>query len=194
MTATPVLTLTNYYQSRKKVIMKALVSTLLLALLALLAQTYCYSQTETVNQRNKYLDESITYSEYNPSIEILPESEAPIAPLSQGLCILIRIFEQDAWLYKDEDPINSTRVTTGKLGKETPTGFFYVVNKHKDWISTIYHRDMPFFLRLNPGDFGLHQGVLSNKPASNGCIRLPASKAKEFFEQTPIGTPVFIIP
>lgn len=154
----------------------------------------CHGQTQTSNERNKYLDESITYAEYNPSIEVVPESQAPIAPISQGICILVRISSQDAWMYQDEKLINSSRVTTGKPGKETPTGFFYVINRHRDWVSTIYHREMPFFLRLNPGDFGLHQGVLSNSPASNGCIRLPMGKAKEFFEQTPIGTPVFIIP
>jgi len=154
----------------------------------------CQGQTQTANEKNKYLDESVTFAEYNPSIGVVPESEAPIAPLSQGLCILVRISQQDAWVYRDEKLINSSRVTTGKRGKETPTGFFYVINRHRDWVSTIYHREMPFFLRLNPGDFGLHQGVLSNSPTSNGCIRLPMGKAKEFFEQTPIGTPVFVVP
>lgn len=161
---------------------------------ALSVSAISYAQTGTQHLRDKYLDESITYAEYNPSIEVVPESEAPIAPISQGLCILIRISTQDAWMYKDQAPINSSRVTTGKPGKETPIGFFHVINRHRDWVSTIYHRDMPFFLRLNPGDFGLHQGVLSNDPASNGCIRLPMGKAKEFFNQTPIGTPVFIVP
>ena len=156
--------------------------------------TNCFSQTETENKRSKYLDESITYADYNPSVKVVPEADAPIAPLSQGLCILIRISNQDAWMYKDGKLINSSRVTTGKRGKETPTGFFYVINRHKDWVSTIYHREMPFFLRLNPGDFGLHQGVLSNDRTSNGCIRLPMGKAEEFFNSTPIGTQVFIVP
>jgi len=168
--------------------------TLSFAIITIITQTFGLSQTATENKRAKYLDESLTYADYNPSIAVVPESEAPIAPISEGLCILVRISNQDAWMYNNGRPINSSRVTTGKRGKETPMGFFYVINRHKDWISTIYHREMPFFLRLNPGDFGLHQGVLSGEPASNGCIRLPMGKAEEFFNQTPIGTPVFIVP
>jgi hypothetical protein len=152
------------------------------------------AETETQNSKNRYLDESITFEEFSPSIQSTPLAEPPIAPLSQGLCIIVRLDEQDAWMFEDGILINSTRVNTGKRGKETPTGFFYIINKHEKWISTIYHRSMPFFLRLNPGDFGLHEGILSNKPSSNGCIRLPLGKAEAFFKKAPIGTPVFIVP
>lgn len=170
---------------------------LILILLAILLNHFTINgkaQTTTQLERELHLEQSMTYQDYNPSIQNTPIGPAPIAPISQGLCILVRISNQDAWMFKDSQLIDSSRVTTGKKGKETPTGFFYVINRHKDWISTIYHRDMPFFLRLNPGDFGLHQGILSNDPASNGCIRLPMGKAEHFFNQTPIGTPVFIIP
>lgn len=152
------------------------------------------AQTATQLERERQLEESMTYQDYNPSIQSTPIGPAPIAPLSQGLCILIRLTNQDAWIYKDSKLIDSSRVTTGKKGKDTPKGFFYVINKHKDWTSTIYHAEMPYFLRLNPGDFGLHQGILSHNPSSHGCIRLPMGKAKDFFDKTPIGTKVFIVP
>jgi hypothetical protein len=140
-------------------------------------------------QSLRSLDEAETYLEGIPAAKVL---QPPPAPFPEGLCILISIREQHCWLYRDGKPIESSPISTGKRGKETPQGDFYVINKHKDWISTIYHRPMPYFLRLNPGDFGLHQGDLGAKPSSNGCIRLPEGLAKIFFDLTPIGTKVRI--
>ncbi|MBP7949688.1 MAG: L,D-transpeptidase [Verrucomicrobiales bacterium] len=39
---------------------------------------------------------------------------------------------------------------------------------------------------------GFHAGVLPGSPASHGCVRLPESMAKWFFENVPAGVPVFI--
>jgi hypothetical protein len=135
------------------------------------------------------LDEAETYAEGIPASKMM---SPPPAPFKEGICILISIRDQHCWLYKDGVPIESSPVSTGKRGKETPQGDFYVINRHRDWTSTIYHRPMPYFLRLNPGDFGLHQGVLGSKPSSNGCIRLPEGLAKTFFDLSPIGTKVRI--
>jgi len=135
------------------------------------------------------LEEAETYQESIPASKVM---EPPPAPFQEGICILISIRDQHCWLYKDGKSISSSPVSTGKRGKETPQGDFYIINKHKDWVSTIYHRPMPYFLRLNPGDFGLHQGVLGSKPSSNGCIRLPEGLAQTFFEFCPIGTKVRI--
>lgn len=146
--------------------------------------------TSILAQNNQEaLDRAETYAEGIPAEPII---EPPPAPYPQGLCILINIRDQRCWLYNNGKPIDSSPVSTGKKGKETPQGDFFVINKHKDWISTIYHRPMPYFLRLNPGDFGLHQGVLGDRPLSNGCIRLPEGMAKKFFNMCPIGTKVKI--
>jgi lipoprotein-anchoring transpeptidase ErfK/SrfK len=85
-----------------------------------------------------------------------------------------------------------TSICSGKPGYETPKGSFYVINKHRDWVSTIYHVPMPYFLRLNPGIFGLHAGQIALRPASHGCVRLPREKAAQFFEATPVGARVVI--
>lgn len=47
---------------------------------------------------------------------------------------------------------------------------------------------MPFFMHLNCGDSGMHQGVVTGEPASHGCIRLPGSVAKKWFAKLPAGT------
>ena len=58
--------------------------------------------------------------------------------------------------------------------------------------STIYKVDMPFFMRLNCKDFGMHEGVVPGYPASHGCIRLPGAMARRLFKEIPIGTLVSI--
>ena len=50
---------------------------------------------------------------------------------------------------------------------------------------------MPFFLRVS-GGVGMHQGYLPGVPASHGCIRMPGFMAENFFNNTPVGTPVTI--
>ena len=51
---------------------------------------------------------------------------------------------------------------------------------------------MPFFMRLNCRDFGMHEGVVPDHPASHGCIRLPGEIARRLFKEIPVGTLVSI--
>jgi len=109
--------------------------------------------------------------------------------------IVVKISEQKAWLYdSDGNELLSTRVSTGKKAKPTPTGEFVITNKHRTWTSTIYDSSMPFFQRLSCSDFGLHQGYVPGYPASSGCIRVPAGNAAKLFSLTQAGDRVRIIP
>jgi len=51
---------------------------------------------------------------------------------------------------------------------------------------------MPYFMRLNCRDFGMHAGVVASYPASHGCIRLPSGVARRLFSEIPVGTVVMI--
>ncbi|MCX6876207.1 MAG: ankyrin repeat domain-containing protein [Verrucomicrobia bacterium] len=90
--------------------------------------------------------------------------------------------------------IFNSKVSTGRSGYATHTGDFVITDKNRTWTSTIYHASMPYFQRLNCGDFGLHQGYVSGNPASHGCIRVPAGKAAELFAMTRVGDRVQIVP
>lgn len=118
--------------------------------------------------------------------------ETPNAPKEEGTSIRISLADQRAWLFKDGKPILVSSITPGKKSKPTPKGRFHIINKHRHWTSTIYNVPMPYFLRLNPGYFGLHQGAMRVNPASHGCIRLPQKEASEFFALAKIGDPVWI--
>jgi hypothetical protein len=100
--------------------------------------------------------------------------------------------EQKATLFRGDEVVLTSKVSTGRKGYTTPTGEFVITSKHRDWTSTIYKAPMPYLLRLNASAIGLHQGAVPGYPASHGCIRLPAGKASAFFKTARIGDRVLI--
>jgi lipoprotein-anchoring transpeptidase ErfK/SrfK len=67
-----------------------------------------------------------------------------------------------------------------------------ITNKERNHRSTIYHVEMPYFMRLSCLDFGMHAGYVPNYPASHGCIRMPEFMAENFFRSVSVGTPVTV--
>ena len=99
---------------------------------------------------------------------------------------------QTARLLTDGTPGETVEISSGRPSYPTPRGEFVITDKHRKWRSTLYPADMPFFMRLSCGDFGIHAGYLPGYPASHGCIRIGEKNAKDFFERIPIGTKVVI--
>ncbi|HEY8961411.1 MAG TPA: ankyrin repeat domain-containing protein, partial [Luteolibacter sp.] len=109
--------------------------------------------------------------------------------------IVISLSEQRARVYSFHgDEILATKVSTGRTGFATPPGEYVITSKHRDWKSTLYHAQMPYFQRLSCGDFGLHEGVVPGYPASHGCIRVPSEIAAKLYALTKIGDRVRIEP
>lgn len=106
--------------------------------------------------------------------------------------VVISLGKQRAVIYRDGEEVDSSVVSTGRKGYATPAGTFVITNKHSSWISTIYKVPMPWFMRLSCSSIGLHAGNIPGYPASHGCIRLPSSKAKQFFAQLRVGDVVEI--
>ncbi len=127
-------------------------------------------------------------AESAPSMQLLIEG----APSPSDLRIEISIGPQEATVMKYGIPILTTQVSTGKPGFDTPPGEYVITDKNVMHRSTIYKCDMPFFMRLNSKDFGMHEGVVPGYPASHGCIRLPSAAARQLFKELPIGTLVSI--
>lgn len=114
------------------------------------------------------------------------------APPPDKYRIEVQLSSQRATVFRDGSPVYNTAVSSGRKGYATPTGRFVVTDKAADHVSTIYKAKMPFFMRLSCRDFGLHQGVVPNYPASHGCIRLPEEAARKLFKEVPLGTMVTI--
>jgi ankyrin repeat protein len=113
-------------------------------------------------------------------------------PPPDELRIEISLASQHIAVIKAGVPIFSTNCSTGRPGYATHAGDYVITDKERNHRSTIYHVDMPYFMRLSCLDFGLHEGVVPNHPASHGCIRLPGEAARRLFAELPIGTLVSV--
>ena len=111
---------------------------------------------------------------------------------SHAFRITINLSEQNALLWRNGKIELVTPISSGTRSHPTPKGRYLVTNKYRYWKSTLFPAEMPFFLRLSCGDFGLHMGRLPGYPASHGCIRLPERSARRLYASVPVGTLVEI--
>ncbi len=118
----------------------------------------------------------------------VPE-KLPPGPLQ----IVISIRKQQLTLYAGGQPVAHSQVSTGVPGHPTPQGVFSIIQKQ------IYHEfnlyssaPMPYMQRITWSGVAMHQGVVPGRPASHGCIRLPAAFAKRLWSLTRIGARVII--
>lgn len=115
-----------------------------------------------------------------------------IAPRGPMLMI-VNLKSQRAVLYRNGVPIGATTVSTGRPGRETPTGVFTILQKQVVHHSSKYDSaPMPYMERLTWYGVALHAGHLPGYPASHGCIRMPAGFAKLLYSTTGLGMTVVI--
>jgi ankyrin repeat protein len=115
------------------------------------------------------------------------------APSKDDVRIEVSLDEQRARYYRRGELILSATISTGRDGFATKPGEYVITDKHLEHHSTLYHNaSMPYFMRLSCQAFGLHEGVVTGRPASHGCIRLPGEVARRLFKEAPIGTWVSI--
>jgi ankyrin repeat protein len=113
-------------------------------------------------------------------------------PSPDQLHIEISLSSQHVAVVKDGVPIFNTVCSTGRQGYSTRAGSYVITDKDRSHRSTIYKVEMPYFMRLSCLDFGMHEGVVPNYPASHGCIRLPSEAARKLFAEIPVGTLVTV--
>jgi lipoprotein-anchoring transpeptidase ErfK/SrfK len=107
--------------------------------------------------------------------------------------IVVSLADQRAYVYRGPALVAVSTVSSGKDGKETPTGTFPILQKETMHKSNLYESaPMPFMQRLTWDGVALHAGNNPGFPASHGCIRLPAAFAKKLFEVTRVGTTVSV--
>ena len=118
---------------------------------------------------------------------------APEAVPAGPLVMVISLDEQLAYVYRNGLRIGVSTVSTGKQGKETPTGVFTILQKKKEHRSNLYNdAPMPFMQRLTWDGIALHAGNLPGYPASHGCVRLPYEFARRLFDVTTFNMTVVV--
>lgn len=117
---------------------------------------------------------------------------ASIAPAGP-LLIYVDLSRQRATVYRNGVRIAVSTVSSGKLGHETPTGVFQILQKDVSHKSSLYHAaPMPYTERLTWDGIALHAGGLPGYPESHGCVHLPLRFSQELFAITALGATVVI--
>ncbi|MDD5350826.1 MAG: L,D-transpeptidase [Chthoniobacteraceae bacterium] len=104
---------------------------------------------------------------------------------------------QELRAYEGNRLVLSTRISTGRRGRETPNGRFRAQSKSLMHYSRLYdNAPMPYSVQI-AGNYFIH-GFFSvpDHPASHGCIRVPLSgsnPARQFYDWVEPGTPVAIV-
>jgi hypothetical protein len=140
-----------------------------------------------------------------PSVEARPRSytrERPesvaAAPQRQPdgpLQVVISIGSQRLWVYDKNGLLETSIISTGVGGYPTPMGVFAVIDKEQTHYSNIYGgASMPFMQRLTMSGVAMHSGMVTGRPASHGCIRLPHPFAIKLYKLTRLGVRVVIAP
>jgi hypothetical protein len=107
--------------------------------------------------------------------------------------VLVSLPDQLLYVYRNGVRIGRSTVSSGKPGKQTPTGVFTVLQKKVRHESSIYKgAQMPHMQRLTWTGIAMHAGYLPGYPASAGCVRLPVDFAEKLYSVTGIGTTVII--
>ena len=108
--------------------------------------------------------------------------------------IVVNIAEQRAYVYRGPALVAATTVSTGRDGKETPSGNFTVLEKQVEHRSNRYNNArMPYMERLTWDGVAIHAGQNPGFPASHGCVRVPLAFAKMLYGITTVGTQVTVI-
>lgn len=101
---------------------------------------------------------------------------------SGPVLLVVSIDDQMAYVYRNGVEIARSTVSTGRPGKETPTGVFTVLQRKVEHESSIYRgAQMPYMQRLTWTGIAMHAGELPGYPASAGCVRLPYEFSEKVF-------------
>jgi lipoprotein-anchoring transpeptidase ErfK/SrfK len=98
------------------------------------------------------------------------------------------------FVFKQGELWDTSRVSTGKPGKDTPAGIFPILQKKAMHRSNLYDdAPMPWMQRLTWGGVALHAGRVPGYPASHGCVRLPSAFAKKLYTITRSTSTIVIV-
>ena len=119
------------------------------------------------------------------------EGNRPVGPLYA----VVSLADQHVSFYDANGLWERSVISTGVAGHPTPPGIFTILEKERWHRSNIYSgAPMPYMQRLAWTGVAMHEGVVTGRPASHGCIRLPGAFAKRLFGFTNVGQRVVVSP
>jgi lipoprotein-anchoring transpeptidase ErfK/SrfK len=118
----------------------------------------------------------------------------PEEALDGGVLIVVSLASQRMYVFRDGDLWDSSKVSTGRRGNETPVGTFPILQKKVHHRSNLYDdAPMPYMQRLTWGGVALHAGHVPGYAASHGCIRMPKAFAKKLYGITGFSSTAVVV-
>jgi len=111
--------------------------------------------------------------------------------------VVVDLSEQRAYAIEDGYIVFEGRISSGKYGRETPTGEFSIIQKKRYHKSNLWPKPnggakMNYMMRLTNSGIAMHLGYVPDRPASHGCIRLKNGFAQKMYRWASVGTPVYV--
>ncbi len=121
-----------------------------------------------------------------------------LMPVHASKRILVDLTHQVAIAYQDGKVLFFGRISSGKPGRETPTGSYYVREKDVDHVSNLWPQPnggarMPYMLRITRDGVAMHLGNTPDYPASHGCVRMQDGFAQRMYNWAEKWTKVDIV-
>jgi len=137
--------------------------------------------------RNTSVPDRYKNPDFKKTAGLLPPSA------SGPITIVVSTDRQHLTVYDGDKAVSDTVVSTGTADHPTPYGVFSVIEKQVFHRSTLYDdAPMPYMQRLTWSGIAMHEGHVTGRPASHGCVRLPAAYAKDLYRFTKRGVRVVI--
>ncbi len=110
-----------------------------------------------------------------------------------GKRVVIDKTSQTLRAYQGGQLVLQSRVSTGRQGRETPSGRYRAQSKSRMHYSRLYdNAPMPYSVQFH-GNYFIHGfSSVPNWPASHGCIRMPIGTAAAFYNWIDPGTPISV--
>ena len=110
------------------------------------------------------------------------------------MLVTVSLDKQQLRFYRGSLKLETSKISSGKPGNDTPMGVFSILDKKRYHRSNIYSgAPMPYMQRLTWSGIALHESnSVPSWPASHGCVRLPGGFAKKLYNLTERGAHVLI--
>jgi|TARA_B110000914_G_C15517744_1_gene474791 lipoprotein-anchoring transpeptidase ErfK/SrfK len=177
--------------------------------------------TKVINPYPQGSYEYFKYDSYPGTTRTWKNHQLIAAANSSNTNLKINLATQRGFLLVNDDIAMDYRISTGRSTHKTPTGNFSITEKLKDKRSNLYGKifdsngdvvkieadtridivppggeflgaSMSYWMRLTKTGIGMHQGKVSHRYASHGCIRTHSAAVSVVFAKTQIGTPVTV--
>jgi lipoprotein-anchoring transpeptidase ErfK/SrfK len=107
--------------------------------------------------------------------------------------VVIDLLTQMAYVYRADQLVGASTISTARRGMVTPLGFWSVLEKRRLYRSKKYENaPMPWMQRIDSYGIALHGGGTPGYPESHGCIHLPTKFAEKLYGLTKVGSKVVI--